>query len=171
MSSGILYLTSEDFTVSKGQKGSILSNFIQGFSLILFYSPSCPHCQQLLPIFKRLPNTVASCQFGTLNVSTNKGLVQASQSTVSPITYVPLIILYVNGKPFLKYAGPADIDEIKRFVIEVSKNIQSKQQFSKKEVKEDPKSSIPAYCLGKPLYGDDGKDRTYLVFDSVKGYK
>ena len=164
MSSGILFLTNEDFTVSKGNKGNMLTNFINGFSLILFYSPQCKHCKELLPIFKRLPTTVGGCQFGILNISANKSVIELSKNTITAITYVPLIILYINGKPFMLYEGPPDINEIKRFIVEVSKKIQSKQKFSEQEVKKN-EHSIPAYCLGNPLYGDDNK--TYLVMDEA----
>ena len=54
MSSGILFLTADDFEITKGSKGYMLTNFIKDFSLILFYSPQCPYSQQLLPIFKKL---------------------------------------------------------------------------------------------------------------------
>ena len=164
MSSGILFLTTEDFTMSKTNNGFMLNNFINGFSLILFYSPQCPHCKNLLPVFKKLPSIVGGCQFGILNVSANKSIIELSKKTVSPITYVPYIILYINGKPFMLYEGPPNEEEIKRFIVEVSKKIQSKQKFSESEVKTN-ENSIPAYCLGNPLYGDDNK--TYLVMDEA----
>ena len=166
MSSGILFLTTEDFVLTKDAKGSTLKNLINGFSLILFYSPQCPHSKNLLPIFKKLPNNVGGCQFGILNVSANKMIIEMSKNTLSCIKYVPLIILYIDGRPIMLYEGPADINEKKRFIVEVSKKIQNKQKFSEQEQKQIP-NSVPAYCLGNPLFGDSNK--TYLIMD--KAYK
>ena len=89
-----------------------------------------------------------------------------SNETISPISYVPNLLLFVNGKPFMRYQGPNEINEIKRFVIEVAQKIQSKQKFSSENVKEEPDSrGIPAYTIGYPLYGDDNV--TYLEFNEA----
>ena len=160
--SGLLFLTSEDFNLQRGTKGNILCHGIPGFSLILFYSTHCVYCQDLIPIFKSLPGTIGGCQFGMINVSNNKSCVQMSQQSITPITYVPYIVLYINGRPFMVYKGPYDAKEIRRFVIEVANNVQKKQQFSKAQVKQDKSNGIPLYTIGHPLYGDDNV--CYLEF-------
>ena len=165
MSGGLLFLTSDDFQIQKGAKGDILCHNIPGFSLILFYSTHCVHCQTLIPIFKKLPGTIGGCQFGMINVSTNKTTVERSQTTVAPIKYVPFIVLYINGKPFMVYKGPYQEEEIRRFVVEVANNVQKKQQFSKEKVKEDAPEGIPAYTIGKPLCGNDKV--CYLTFNGA----
>lgn len=150
--SGLLFLTSDDFSLQKGAKGNIMCHGIPGFSLILFYSTQCRHCQTLIPIFKKLPGTIGGCQFGMINVSSNKNCVKMSKDTIAPISYVPYIVLYIQGKPFMKYNGPHDGAELKRFVIEVANKIQNKQKFSPEIVKDD-KRGIPEYSVGKPLLG------------------
>lgn len=163
--SGLLFLTSVDFSVNKGTKGNILCNGIQGYSLILFYSTQCVHCKELIPIFKKLPGSIAGCQFGMINVSSNKQCVQMSRDTIAPITYVPYIVLYINGKPFMRYNGPHTDGDLKKFVIEVANNLQTKQKFSDQQVKDEPKG-IPLYCIGNPLCGQD--DRVcYLSMDEA----
>ena len=166
--SGLLFLSSEDFTVAKGSKGDILCNSIPGLSLILFYSTVCEHCQTLIPIFKRLPGSIGGCQFGMINVSSNKQCVMMSKDTIAPIKYVPYIVLYVQGKPFMKYSGPHQDSEIKRFVLEVAKKLQSKQKFSSENVK-DSKKTIPEYTTGHPICGEG--DVCYLEFDGAYGKK
>lgn len=166
--SGLLFLTSDDFTVTRGTKGDIMCHNIPGFSLILFYSTQCQHCQTLIPIFKKLPGTIGGCQFGMINVSSNKSCVNMSKETVAPITYVPYIVLYINGRPFMKYQGPHDSGEIRRFVLEVAQKVQSKQKFSSEKVKEDVRGDIPAYTIGHPLYGPDEKV-CYLDFSDAYG--
>jgi len=169
--SGLLFLTAEDFQLFRGTKGSVMGTSIPGFSLILFYSTQCEHCQTLIPIFKRLPGTVGGCQFGMINVSHNKSCVMMSRRTIAPIQVVPYIILYVNGKPYMRYKGPQDAKEIARFIVEVSQRAQQSAKRSQKtesKIKKDPKGGIPAYTIGKPLCGPDD-DVCYLEFDSAYG--
>jgi len=165
--SGLLFLSDEDFFVGKGTKGPILCTNIPGFSLILFYSTQCVHCQNLIPLFKKLPGTIGGCQFGMINVSSNKQCVQMSKDTIAPISYVPYIVLYIQGKPFMRYNGPHDAEEIKRFVIEVANKIQSKQTFSSENDKEPQNGKgIPEFSIGKPLCGQDD-DVCYLNFNDA----
>jgi hypothetical protein len=90
-----------------------------------------------------------------------------SKDTISPISYVPYIVLYIQGKPFMRYNGPHDAEEIKRFVIEVANKIQSKQTFSSENVKEPQNGKgIPEFSIGKPLCGQDD-DVCYLNFNDA----
>jgi hypothetical protein len=161
----ILFLTSEDFDIQKGTNGDILCHNVPGFSLILFYSTSCAFCKDLVPIFKKLPGSINGCQFGMINVGRCRNLVEMSQTTVAPIKYVPYIVLYINGKPFMVYKGPHSDTEIRNFVVEVANNIQKKQQFSKEKVKEEQNPGLPAYCIGKPVCGNDKV--CYLTFNGA----
>jgi hypothetical protein len=168
--SGLLFLTSEDFQIQRGSKGPIMCTNIQGFSLILFYSTQCEHCQSLIPIFKRLPGSVGGCQFGMINVSHNKQSVMMSRQTIAPIKVVPYIVLYIGGKPYMRYNGPHDPREIGRFIVEVAQKVQKKESFAKEDdrVKEDPRGGIPAYTIGHPLFGPDDKV-CYLDFNDAYG--
>ena len=170
--SGLLFLTSADFQLYRGVKGSLMGHTIPGFSLVLFYSTQCQHCKTLIPVFKRLPGTVGGCQFGMINVSHNKQCIIMSRRTIAPIEVVPYIILYVNGKPYMRYKGPHDPREIARFIVEVSQSIQSNKKIPKesKKVRRDPKGGIPAYTIGKPLYGTED-DVCYLEFHTAYGKK
>ena len=158
--SGLLFLTTDDFHVENGTKGKILCNPIPSFSLVLFYSTQCKHCKMLVPIFKKLPGTIGGCQFGLLNIGSNMKLVQKSKGTVTEIQYVPLIILYVNGKPFMRYSGKYKKEDIIEFVVTMSKRVQSKQAFNQKTpavpnpgVKESVNKTIPEYSIGRARRG------------------
>lgn len=157
--SGLLFLTSKDFFIGKGVQGKILCHTIPSFSLILFYSTRCQHCNDLLPIFKRLPGTINNCQFGIINVSSKEGrpVLAMAKETIAPVEFVPFIILYVGGRPFLRFNGPRDETIIKQFVVETAKKIQERQPFSAGDgVKQHKKGKgIPEYSLGTPLCGKD----------------
>ena len=167
MSAGLLFLTAEDFAIQKGSKGNIMCHGIPGYSLILFYSTHCVHCQTLIPIFKKLPGTIGGCQFGMINVSTNKSCINMSRSTIAPVNYVPYIVLYVNGRPFMVYKGPYDGNEIQRFVVEVANSLRKKQKFAtgnKPEGKGPQKRGVPDYTIGIPIYGEGNEGVCYLDF-------
>ena len=168
--SGLLFLTSEDFQLFRGTNGSIMGTNIPGFSLILFYSTQCEHCQELIPIFKRLPGNVGGCQFGMINISHNKNCIMMSRQTTVPIKVVPYIILYVNGKPYMRYRGPHQAQEIARFIVEVAESVQKGRRKPKTEskIQQNPNEGIPAYSIGKPLYGLDD-DVCYLEFNKAYG--
>ena len=164
--SGLLFLEARDFhTEPATNGGTILCTSIPGISLILFYSTKCGYCQALTPIFKRLPGTIGGCQFGMINVTMQMEVIQMSLQTIIPIKYVPLIILFVDKKPFLRYDGPQDEREIRQFLMEVTSKIQARAKFTSDRVKESSDRSIPAYTVGHPLYGQDNV--SYLEFDEA----
>lgn len=151
--SGLLFLTEDYFKIATNKKGEdILATTMRGISLILFYSTQCPYCEPFIPIFKKLPGTVGGCQFGMVNISTNRSIVEKSKNTIMPLEYVPYVVLYTNGQPLVSYDGPADEQELKNFVMSIVQSNQAKQQFiqdKKPETIEQP-SGIPAYTIGLP---------------------
>lgn len=166
--SGLLFLTADDFQLAKGQKGNLMCTSIPGFSLILFYSTQCEYCQEFIPIFKRMPGTVSGCQFGMINIQQNKRCALMSRETVAPIQVVPYVLLYFNGKPYMRYNGPSDAREIGRFIVEVAQKMQSKESFVKDErIKKNLHTGIPEFTIGKPLYGDGDDKLCYLDFNDA----
>ena len=177
--SNLLFLTADDFELRKGTKGNIVCHDIPGYSLVLFYSTQCKYCKELIPVFKQLPGSISGCQFGMINVSKNKNIVHMSRNSIAPIEYVPYVILFINGKPSMRYDGPADVQTIQKFVIDVSNRFKG-QNFNRQEeqsthqkgqqakIRQQDKR-IPEYCIGKPLCGDN--KRCYLEFNTayVKG--
>lgn len=183
--SGILYLTKEDFFIGKGVKGPLLYTAIKGFSLLLFYSDNCKHSRHILPIFKRLPNVISNCVFGITNIDKNRTTIEMSKKTIAPINYVPYIALYIDGKPNICYKGPPELEEIKRFIFDVSESFSKRlsamantQQntivrtggtSSSGRIYEDKTHGIPVFSLGIPVRGDD--NITYLVFNERGEYQ
>lgn len=162
MTGSLLFLEADDFFTATDPAYNMpsLCHSIQGFSVLLFYSNRCVHCQQTYPIFMQLPKIVNGCQFGVVNASTNRRLIEMARQTTCPINYVPLIILYINGRPYMKYDGPKTEVDIKNFIIHASNTVHE-SGFSK-VTKE---RSIPQYTVGHPLYGET--EVTYLDFNQV----
>jgi hypothetical protein len=96
-----------------------------------------------------------------------------SRETIAPIKVVPYVILYVHGKPYMRYKGPQNAKEIARFIVEVSQRAQQSARRTgntklESKIKKDPNGGIPAYTIGKPLCGPDD-EVCYLEFK--KAYK
>jgi thiol-disulfide isomerase/thioredoxin len=167
--SGLLFLTAEDFTtIEDSKQNKIMINNINNFSFILFYSPGCPHCEKIIPIMKRLPGTVNGCQFGMINVGKNKQTIRMSKGTITPLTYVPYMILYYNKRPYMRYDGESNIKSIQLFVKHVAdKIIQLKDENPQNSENEDDHYSIPEYCIARPNKGGIKEPICYLNFSDA----
>ena len=173
---GLLFLQSNDFKLTDGMKGPIMTTQIKGISIVVFYSSKCIHCQKLLPIIKSLSNSIQGCQFGIVNVGNSKECILLSRNTKNPINVVPYIILYINGRPYIRYQGPHTQQDITTFIVDVTTQAKTQQtnenvqntENTTKNIKHVVKqgSQIPAYCLGHPICGD-GDDVCYLDFDGA----
>jgi hypothetical protein len=165
----ILFLSEEDFSIQNGKKGQLLCNNLPGVSLVLFYSKQCPHCVDLFQIFKTIPQIVFGCQFAMCNISTNVKVVRMSQKTIAPITHVPFVVLYVNGRPFMKYNGEKSLKAVAVFVNEVLTRIQSKKNFSSSTKVDHGDDTIPEYSIGIPFNMICEGEQCYLTY--TEAYK
>lgn len=177
MSEGIYFLNGNDFEIRENVKGKLLglTHKTNGLELVLFYSKECQYCDKLLKEYKQLPNLIKGCKFGLLHINHNKKVVEMSQQTISPINYVPDIILYLNGLPYIRYEGPSEKEMIKNFVVDIHKKLQNvpmlhetkkgiPNSFIKKETEK-----LPDYTIGKPLCGNSKhtNGKCYLNFQSA----
>jgi len=167
----LYHLTGEDFFLEQGSDGrKLLCIDAKGLVLVCFHvnSDRCAHCEDAIPEFKRLPQRIGNCKFALANLSANPDLIKMSKLSKAPIEYVPFIILYVNGRPFLKYNGERTTQDMAEFVQEVVQKLQTKQQFiEQKNIKIE--SDIPAYSVGLPynVVCDEEKGVCYLSYESA----
>jgi thiol-disulfide isomerase/thioredoxin len=144
--SGIHFLENDDFIVKQGDKGFLLSltyNVLcRGMTLLLFYSIDCEYCKTLIPVFKQLPQYVNGCQFAMVNVNRNRDVVERSKNTIAPISYVPDLILYVNGSPYVRYDGPHVIAHIQKFIFNANDNIKKTAFMDMDGPQENPQQQI-----------------------------
>lgn len=120
-SSSIQFLKDSDFSVDQsGILNVNISSFNSGYSLILFYSTQCPHCKEMLEAVRRMPSIINGCSFGVINLDHNKGIIQKCAKSQLQLKYVPFLVFFASGVPYMVYNGPTEENEIKRFIIQVS---------------------------------------------------
>lgn len=123
--SGILFLGSDDFCVRAGEKGNMLClSGWKGLTLVMFYSKECQFCHKLINKFKQLPTIVNGCKFAMCCINRHFDIVEKSKNTIAPIEYVPDVILYVDGIPYIRYDGAHEVEDIKNFIFTVYERLQ-----------------------------------------------
>jgi len=102
--------------VRQGSNGFILCTKIPAYSFVLFYSPMCAISQKVEPIFRQLTMHVNGIHFAIVNLSKNKEIVKMSAQTIFPFKYVPLLMAFVDGRPFSCYRGEYSIRSMQLFL-------------------------------------------------------
>lgn len=168
----LIYPRSQDFFVDEGTKGKVLCNNTKGLCLILFHADAsqCAHCEEAIPEFKKLPFRMAGVKFGLCNVNKNREVLQLAEQTIAPITYVPFIILYVNGRPTMRYDGERTLQKMLDFLNDVLNRLQSNKAFyENKNIKME--SDIPAYTIAIPANIVCDKERGVCYLEYNDAYK
>ena len=132
----ITFLSDAEFGIADGQRGRILCTKLENISVVLFYSKMCPHCTNVFPVFTRLASRIRVIKFAVLNCTQYPRVVEMSQSTISQIDSVPMILLYVNGKPYIRYKGAHTEAEIGKFLVGIYQRLQ-KTEVTKVEEEEE----------------------------------
>lgn len=127
MINGIYFLSSKDFDVQDSIDGKLLSlnADIKGLNLVLFYSNECKYCDEVITEFKKLPHHIFGCSFSMINLNQNPNVTSLSRDTITKLTYVPELILFLDNLPYSKFEGEAKLEEIQTFIREVSKNLEN----------------------------------------------
>lgn len=172
MSNNLIHLTENDFFVSETNNNknnstkNVLCCNLRNVALVLFYARQCIHCNETLPVFQILPKAVPSCQFALLNVEKNMKVAQMSADTICPVEFVPFLVLFVNGRPFMKYTGPKTVQDISSFLNDVLSRLQQRKQFSNLKV-ENSEHEIPPYSYGVPFNLICEGEQCYLSFNEA----
>jgi len=113
--SNISFLSSEDFVVM-GTKQKTLGITVPGNVLVFFKMQRCPNCKEFEPVFARLSAKENRVTHAVLDVTDNRDVILSSRETNTPIAAVPVIILYINGRPHAKFSGTKNIPSIQNFI-------------------------------------------------------
>jgi hypothetical protein len=113
--SRISFLDKSNFVILGTRQKSLGIN-LQGNFLVFFKMAGDPNCAEFEPIFAKLSQTEKRVSHAILDVSQYKEIVIWSRETSTPITGVPLLILYVEGRPHAKFNGTKNVTSIQTFI-------------------------------------------------------
>lgn len=161
MSGERLFLGTNNFQL----QGKLLKLKYNGFCVNLFYSKQCQYCGPFWSILQRLPEIVPGCTFGFTNIDKNPDLPRMSAETTTRIEHVPYIVFYAQGIPISEYQGPADIENLKHWIIEEANNSQTKLQGGQKMISRKK----PDYCYGNPKECERDNKKCYTSLGAAYG--
>ena len=95
---------------------------------VLFKSEACHFCTELVPMFNTLAQKDMRLTWAIADIGKYRNIVQMALNSTTPIKGVPMMILYVNGKPHANYKGARNIQGIMKFINEMLNQIQIPQQ-------------------------------------------
>ena len=139
--SSLFFFTSRDFYLNRD---GYMGLGIQGVTFVLFYSNECVYCRNFIPAIRALPENIQGCFIGMINVSQNKNIIEMSRHSTTPITFVPLMLLYYNGIPIQRYEGPPSVEKIRDFIIDTYSQLTFVSKDKRKSKPPQP------YVLGTP---------------------
>src|SRR3990167_4955851 len=108
----LIYMTSRDFKLEQGQDNIMMTTQVGGLSLLFYYSQECKKCPGFLEEFRTVARRIPSCVFIVVNIDQDPNIINMTKKTNTPLDYVPYIIMYVDGKPFMEYKGPKISSEL-----------------------------------------------------------
>ena len=143
---GIYFLSKNNFHLKESVDGKILAldNDMKGINLVLFYSNECEHCSKVISEFKKLPEHIFNCNFSMINVNQNTEVVKLSKQTISPLTYVPELILFIDNIPYMKYEGEVNIPDLQKFIKDTTSNLEKNSFLSENYNQAKDEDIIPS---------------------------
>lgn len=120
--SAISFLDSSNFVLI-GTQNKTLGINLSGPVLVFFKMAESDPCKIFEPVFVSLSNSDLRVAYAVLDVSRYRDVVLWSRKTSTPITGVPVLILYVNGKPHAKFNGTKNIPSLQNFITQALQTI------------------------------------------------
>lgn len=153
----MLYLQPRDFTVNRDGD---LTVALRDFALVFFMSDKSDRCRRLRPTFERVANSVSGCQFAYMDVNQNNvAIKELSEQSSTPIEYVPLMILYANGKQLARFPPGKSVtpQDVKTWLVQATNRYAANAAPS-----QSPSSSFGQYGREennfRQFYGDAYRD-------------
>lgn len=154
--SRINVLTTQHFVLI-GNKSKSLGINVNGNVLVYFKISGDPNCNAFEPVFVKLAANENRAMLAILDIQQNQQVFKMAKESSTPLMAVPLLILYVNGRPHAKFNG--------------TKNISSLQGFITKALKAtapQPKATPSTFMPSQNMYGGGGMQ--YQQQGSQKGW-
>ena len=173
MNNNILFLQTKDFGVDDAPKGKVLVNNQKGVMFCMFHADldKCQFCADAWPEWKKLAIKMPGVKFGLCNLNQHRGVWEMSRQTFAPITAVPYILLYVNGRPLMRYDGEKRADVMMAFLNDVINRLNSTDKkgfFENKNVRME--SDIPTFTNAPQFNVVCDTEKGVCYLDSNKAY-
>lgn len=169
--SAIRFLTPQNFVVI-GTRTKTLGINLQGNVFVFFKMQGCDSCAQFEPIFAQLSKVDGRVTCAILDITQYREVTMWSRETSTPITAVPILILYVNGRPHAKFGGTKNIPSIQGFI---TKALQTTPPTSGSQTPFMPQAAHPpanlygGYNGAAPQYGGRSRMSEIGAAPSMKG--
>jgi thioredoxin-like negative regulator of GroEL len=110
-----MFLTPDDFTNDDG----VIRVNPRCTMVVLFHSHECDFSRKFFSLFKESQREVVGLVFASINVSLHPQVVHVMKHSNLELTYVPLMVVFQNGRVFSIYKGAIEYDNIKEFILSV----------------------------------------------------
>ncbi|UUT40443.1 thioredoxin 2 [carnivorous sponge associated iridovirus] len=143
-----MFLTPNDFAI---QNGELVRHNDQGYSFVFFFTNDCTWCDDVKPAFNYLSKMIRGVNFAYMDVAQNNWrLRDMSFRTRTPIKYVPLLLLFANGRQIGQFSQDEDnpknnIAKMQRFIM-----INTQRQGQSTRGADPSSDDIPPYSIGIP---------------------
>ena len=112
----MLYLDSKHFQTN----GNSVNIGVNGFSVVLFYSNNCRHCHTMGDIFDKLDKGLNGVTIAKVLLDDNKDLINTLKQSGVELKYVPFVVFFAKGEPYMIYSGPNELKALTDFIVEVA---------------------------------------------------
>ena len=138
----MLELTPRDFNIIKTPKGDLVEYLDKDLTVILFYKneENVNYSNEFKKVFAEIEETDFECKFAIINVDEYPEQLELAAKTKTPINYVPYVVVYAQGRPYMSYSGKIDSVELVKLVtyVQLMQTVTASIQF-------DSKSIVPMY--------------------------
>lgn len=132
----VQYLSDQHFSNAGGRA---LRCNLPGITFVMFKTDTCDHCNQLLPIFQQLARQDMRITWAVVDVSRYRNIVTMSKMSSTPIRAVPMMILYVDGRPHANYKGKRHPQAIMGFLDKILSTVNTdNHSFSQPTPSQNP---------------------------------
>ncbi len=170
-------LGNDHFYLEDGKKGKLLCTSQKDLLFVFFYKGdgSCKSCKEMMPEFQQLAKYVPEIKYAVVNVDEQKDVIRKSLKSISPIKYVPYLIVFAQNKPFLRYDGGKTLNDMVAFLKDLLARIpKSALNSIGSTVSSKFESEVPVFAGGGIPYNvvcDKNSGICYLTFEDLKRTK
>lgn len=141
-------LTPADFNIIKTIKGDLVEFLSKELTVVLFYKneENRKYSDEFKRIFAEIQETGIECKFGVINIDEHSEAAEMASQTKTPINYVPYVVVYAQGRPYMSYGGKIDSIELVKLItyVQLMQTVTASLQF-------DAASIVPMYIVkGEP---------------------